>query len=61
MALSGGLHAYFLQKGIEQKVNLLEQSQDSKKNILIEPILFLYDEESLVSSNYLGFIVLILI
>ena len=50
MALSEGLHAYFLQKGIEQKVNLMEQSQDSKKN-LIGPILFLYDEESLVLSN----------
>ena len=29
---SGGLHAYFLKKGIEQKVNLMEQSQDSKRN-----------------------------
>ena len=28
MALSGGLRTYFLQKIIEQKVNLMEQSQD---------------------------------
>jgi hypothetical protein len=33
MALSGGLHAYLLQKGIEQKVNLTEQCQDGKKLI----------------------------
>ena len=32
VALSGGLHAYFSQKGIEQKVDLMEQCQDSKKN-----------------------------
>jgi hypothetical protein len=50
MASLGVLHAYFLQKGIEQQVNLMEQSQDS--NIfLIGLILFLYDKESLVSSN----------
>ena len=50
MASLGVLHAYFSQKGIEQQVNLMEQSQDS--NIfLIGLILFLYDKESLVSSN----------
>jgi hypothetical protein len=50
MASLGVPHAYFSQKGIEQQVNLMEQSQDS--NIfLIGLILFLYDKESLVSSN----------
>jgi hypothetical protein len=48
VAVLGGLHTYFLQKGIEQKVNFMEQSQDSKK---IAPILFLYDVKSLVLSN----------
>ena len=51
MALAGGLHAYLPQKDIDQKVNLTEQRQDAKKTNLIGPILFLYYEESLVSSN----------
>ena len=29
VALSGALHAYFLQKDIEQRVSLMEQSQDT--------------------------------
>ena len=48
---SGGLHAYFLKKGIEQKVNLMEQSQDSEIYFFVVPILFLHDEESSLSSN----------
>ena len=31
MALSGGLHAHLLQKDIEKKVNLMEESQDAKE------------------------------
>ena len=46
VALSGRLHSYLPQKDIEKKVNLIEESQDAKKNFLIAPILFLYYEES---------------
>ena len=31
VALSGGLHAHLLQKDFEKKVNLTEQSQETKK------------------------------
>ena len=33
VALAGGLHAHLPQKDNDQKVNLMEQSQDAKKKI----------------------------
>ena len=36
MALAEGLHAYLPQKDIDQKVNLMEQRQDTQKKLTVK-------------------------